>query len=236
MPIKNVFLSSTSKDLAEYHEAAYRAIERLDGYHCIRMEDFGARDSRVYDYCQAKVTECSLLVGIIGHLYGSCPEGKEKSYTEIEYDTAVSADISRLMFIAPEDFPLPASFREPQEKWDRQKIFRNRVSEDLIRSKFTSPDNLATEITTAIHNWERNQRPIRIPFQAPPLPEHFVPRPEDTKKLKDRLLNLSYKSSGVLVISAIHGLGGIGKTILATVLAHDSDVKDRFVMVYSGLH
>lgn len=228
MPIKKVFLSSTSKDLAEYREVAYKAVEGLDGYHCIRMEDFGARDCGIADFCSAKVIECDLFVGIVGHLHGSCPERSEKSYTELEYDAAVGAEISRLMFVAPEDFPLPASLRESQEKWDKQRIFRKRLGKDLIQSKFTSPDNLASEITSAIHNWEIQQRSVRIPFQAPPLPEHFIPRPEESKELKDRLLNFSCRSSGILVISAIHGLGGIGKTILATVLAHDPGVRNRF--------
>lgn len=54
MSIKTVFLSSTSKDLTQYREAAYRAIERLDGYHCVRMEDFGARNWRADAFCRAK--------------------------------------------------------------------------------------------------------------------------------------------------------------------------------------
>jgi hypothetical protein len=228
MPIKKVFLSSTSKDLKEYRDAAYRAIEGLDGYHCVRMEDFGSRDSDVEGFCRAKVIECNLYVGIVGHLHGDCPERSDKSYTEIEYDAAIGADISRLMFIAPDDFPLPANLIEPQEKHDKQEAFRRRIGNDQILSKFTTPENLVSEIKTAIHNWERKQRSKRVPFQAPPLPEHFIPRHEESKKLKDRLLSVSDKSSGILVISAIHGLGGIGKTILATVLAHDPDVKDRF--------
>lgn len=43
--MRTVFLSSTSKDLESYREAAYRAIEGLDGYRCVRMEDFGSRDA-----------------------------------------------------------------------------------------------------------------------------------------------------------------------------------------------
>lgn len=83
MPDKSVFLSSTAKDLKEYREAAYRAIEGLDGYHCVRMEDFGARDDISEDFCLSRVEECDLFVGIVGHLYGSCPNIREKSYAEL---------------------------------------------------------------------------------------------------------------------------------------------------------
>ncbi|MEM9272487.1 MAG: NB-ARC domain-containing protein [Cyanobacteria bacterium P01_F01_bin.143] len=67
-----------------------------------------------------------------------------------------------------------------------------------------------------------------IPFQAPPLPSHFVDRPEVSEDLKQRLLADLTNHSGTLVISAIQGLGGIGKTILAQALAHDPQVKERF--------
>ena len=55
-----------------------------------------------------------------------------------------------------------------------------------------------------------------IPFQMPAIPANFVPRPEHSNELKRRLLLEDV--SGVLVVSAIYGLGGIGKSVLATVL------------------
>ena len=66
------------------------------------------------------------------------------------------------------------------------------------------------------------------PFQVPPLPSHFVERPEVSQELKKRLLEKETNHSGTLVISAIHGLGGIGKTILAQALAYDRQVQERF--------
>ncbi|MBD2520022.1 hypothetical protein H6G93_34785, partial [Nostoc sp. FACHB-973] len=64
--------------------------------------------------------------------------------------------------------------------------------------------------------------------QPPPLPAHFVERPEYSNDLKTRLLNGSSSDSRTLVITAIHGLGSVGKSTLAAALAHDAEVQSRF--------
>jgi NB-ARC domain/APAF-1 helical domain len=61
-------------------------------------------------------------------------------------------------------------------------------------------------------------------FQAPPLPEYYVDRPEVSAYLKQRLLT----NSQTLVVSAIHGLGSVGKSTLAAALVHDSYVQEHF--------
>ncbi len=71
-------------------------------------------------------------------------------------------------------------------------------------------------------------RDYYAPFQAPPLPPYFVPRPEVSVRLKAQLLAENEHPSGALVISAIHGLGGIGKSTLAAAMARDPDVLARF--------
>ncbi|MHC4854264.1 MAG: DUF4062 domain-containing protein [Planctomycetota bacterium] len=152
MPVKTVFLSSTTRDLTQYRDAAYKAIEGLDGYHCVRMEDFGARDWAADDFCRAKVAECDLFVGVVGHLYGSCAEGSELSYTEQEYAAAIAVEVPRLMFIATEDISLPMNLRESDDKWERQQAFRQRVSQALIRDTFSSPEGLARRVVQAVRN------------------------------------------------------------------------------------
>jgi len=68
---------------------------------------------------------------------------------------------------------------------------------------------------------------LRVPFQAPLLSENFVERPEVKDEVKSHFLN-SNNPKGILAITALQGLGGIGKTTLATVLAHDEEIKNRF--------
>ncbi|BAY20505.1 NB-ARC domain-containing protein [Calothrix sp. NIES-2100] len=62
-------------------------------------------------------------------------------------------------------------------------------------------------------------------FQAPPLPTHFVERPEYSDDLKTRLLT---EDNRTLVITAIHGLGSVGKSTLAAALAVDAEIQTRF--------
>ncbi|MDF5739184.1 MULTISPECIES: NB-ARC domain-containing protein [unclassified Nostoc] len=64
-------------------------------------------------------------------------------------------------------------------------------------------------------------------FQAPPLPEHFVKRPEYSDVLKTRLL-ASSSGNHTLVITAIHGLGSVGKSTIAAALAHNAEIQTRF--------
>ena len=64
--------------------------------------------------------------------------------------------------------------------------------------------------------------------QAPPVPDYFVPRPEFSDLVRDRLLSDEIGEPGTLVVSAIQGLGGIGKSVLAADLARQTQVRSRF--------
>ena len=157
--MRKVFLSSTCKDLAEHRQAVCDAIEGLDGYYCTRMETFGARDWESADFCQQKVGECELFVGVLGHLYGSCPRGSDQSYTEYEYETAVRLGRSCLMFVALDNIGLPVNLREPDAMWQRQNTFRERVCQEQVRDTFATPQDLALKVIKAIRNWELEQQP-----------------------------------------------------------------------------
>jgi hypothetical protein len=158
--VRTVFLSSTGADLRAYREAAFAAIQNLDGWKCVRMEDFGARDRDVDGFCIAKVKECDLFVGIIGHRFGDEPADSTESYTQREYRAAVDASKPRLLFLAPDDFAVPANLREPEWKLDAQDAFRKELTgnkDRIVSIGFTNPDNLARQIIAAIRNWEHEQ-------------------------------------------------------------------------------
>ena len=61
---------------------------------------------------------------------------------------------------------------------------------------------------------------------APPLPRNYVPRPEEVAAMRDALLSDS--PSRTIAVTAVHGMGGIGKTVLAQALCHDEVVQQAF--------
>jgi hypothetical protein len=134
--VKKVFLSSTYKDLTEHRKAIMEAIERLDDYKCVWMEWFGARDKGALASCRQKVAECQVFVGLIGHLYGSCPPDREESYTVCEYDVAQEFGKPCLMFLSKANSPIDADLIEPDESRKKQSAFRVRVSAVRTRDSF----------------------------------------------------------------------------------------------------
>ncbi|WP_322745543.1 NB-ARC domain-containing protein [Plectonema radiosum] len=85
--------------------------------------------------------------------------------------------------------------------------------------------NIETVNQSITINNSSNANTLRLKvFQAPPTPEYYVDRPEISRDLKQRLL----ADGGTLVISAIHGLGSVGKSTLAAALAHDADIQKHF--------
>ncbi|MBE8989192.1 NB-ARC domain-containing protein, partial [Nostoc sp. LEGE 12450] len=59
------------------------------------------------------------------------------------------------------------------------------------------------------------------------MPSYYVDRPEYSQDLKTRLLAQS-NDVRTLVVTAIHGLGSVGKSTLAMALAHDQEVQAHF--------
>ncbi|WP_250566006.1 AAA-like domain-containing protein, partial [Adonisia turfae] len=92
---------------------------------------------------------------------------------------------------------------------------------------FTGSGN-TINITTGFSKSDgQSTRNLGVPRQVPPLPSHFVERIEHQTAIKQLLVCEDAKLD-TLVVSAIYGLGGIGKSVLASKLAHDPEIQARF--------
>ncbi len=90
-----VFISSTFEDLREERQAAVEAILKA-GHIPAGMELFTAGDQSQMDVIRRWIDESDIFMLILGGRYGSIEPKSRKSYTELEYDHALS--ISKTLF------------------------------------------------------------------------------------------------------------------------------------------
>ncbi len=73
--------------------------------------------------------------------------------------------------------------------------------------------------------------PIARLYNLPNLPPKFLPRPEELAGIKQKLLGDESQKLvriGVSPPVLVHGMGGIGKTVLAAAVGQEEEVRRRF--------
>src|SRR5215467_6146255 len=63
---------------------------------------------------------------------------------------------------------------------------------------------------------------------VPPLPANVVPRPEALDALREKVLARQGQQSYTIALTAVEGMGGIGKTVLAQMLCRDERIRKAF--------
>ncbi len=223
--LNTVFLSSTAIDLAAYRDKVYRAIEGL-GFHCVRMEDFGARDTSSAEFCRQKIAECDLFVCLVGLCYGSTSPDSGLSYTYQEYQAADDARIPSFIFVSTDNYFYPGYYHEPDAQWQKQQDFRKQIDTKSLRDTFSEPHELAAKVVQAISNWVREHQESvpALLSTIQPQPYHNLPQPDYTtfvgrqRELEWLHQHLSPGDRAWQMVIA--GIGGVGKSSLALVIAH----------------
>ena len=105
MSIKyQIFVSSTYDDLRDEREQVLKATLEM-GHIPVGMEMFSAADEEQWKIITRHINECDYYVVIVAHRYGSVADGI--SYTEKEYDYAISKGIPVLGFIIEDEAMWP---------------------------------------------------------------------------------------------------------------------------------
>jgi hypothetical protein len=225
-----IYISSTYSDLKDHREAVYRALRRMR-YDVIAMEDYVAADQRPLDKCLEDVAGCDLYVGIFARRYGYVPPDQEKSITELEFRQAVKEGKPCLLFLLDEEVSWPPSLKDAVtgdgECGARINALREELKRDYTVAFFKNPDHLAAKVSTAVSVWASKQGPTRFDFyEHVHLPSKYVPRPELLAEVRRELLATG--ESGMALTSALHGMGGIGKTVVARALCEDEEIQSHF--------
>lgn len=143
----SVFISSTYKDLAACRAEVEKQLIGLE--QAVKgMEYFGSSSDTPLDVCKKKLSECKLMILLIGVSYGSIEPSSGKSYTELEYDYATEIGIPILVYEADLNsasvgIPLDSVDYVNKERLDNFKLI---VENQRLVSKFTSIDDLGKRI------------------------------------------------------------------------------------------
>lgn len=137
-----VFVSSTFTDLEEERKRIIQTLMEMD---CIPagMELFPAADEEQWDFIKKVIDDCDYYLLLIGGRYGSLsPEGI--SYTEMEYDYAVSKSMKVIALVHGEPNNLPQIKCEKDSKLQNKlEKFREKVCTGRLVKFWTNKDQVA---------------------------------------------------------------------------------------------
>jgi tetratricopeptide (TPR) repeat protein len=216
--MKTVFISSTSRDLAEYRAAAIEICLRM-GYTPIAMEYFSAMPVGATKGSLQKLDTADLYVGIFAHRYGYIEDPADgRSVTEIEYDYAGTRGLDRLCFVVDPKHPWAPEFTD-HDNHDKLKAFKERIGK-LIRAEFTTVDNFSKLLMQALTEWKdaNPDRPGSVEAVFAATADAVPDKPKVLFGRDDLLRDVTaLLTTGERVL--LQGFGGEGKTALAATLA-----------------
>ena len=138
-----VFVSSTYDDLQEERKAVMESLLQMNCFP-VGMEYFNAADESQWEVIKQLIDECDYYVLIIAGRYGSIEESTDKSYTQKEFEYAVSKGVPIISFLHKDPNSLPKSKTE-QERESEEKLdaFKEDVKKRLCKF-WTNSDQLAS--------------------------------------------------------------------------------------------
>ena len=186
-----VFVSSTYMDL---HEERKKAIDILLMADCIPagMEAFVATDLEQFEVIKKVIDLCDYYVLIIGKKYGSVNPDTGISYTEMEYDYAISKGIPVLVFALDSSVELPPEKCESDAvKAEKLQAFRDKAMTNRLATVWKTVEELTGALAIAIMKakteiarpgWQRG-----TDYDEASLRRNIMSLDEENKKLKAEL-------------------------------------------------
>ena len=223
-----VMISSTSDDLESCRRTAIEVCDCLDGIESIPMERFGPESCKSIDLCLRKVEEADIYLGIIAHRYGSIPEGEDRSFTEMEYDHAMSLGKPVFIFMVDERVPWFPHLMDHGVLKEKLENFKAKLRKNHAIEKFSNSQNSRDQLLILLPQWrdkllkpeveEEDLYHIPTPpdpyVSLPPIPQtKMVSRRNELDLLTDWLRNPDGELSKIRVLNIV-AMGGMGKSTL----------------------
>ena len=172
--VMDIFLSSTSKDLAPCRDRVREMIDRM-ALVSVAMETFGARPTKPLAACREDVERADALIVLVGHRYGWTPSKKDggdarRSITWWEVKWALDSGKPVFAFLVDPDAEWSAEREQDRlltATSDAQVLeigravqglgrFRQFLETETTREVFSNVDNLGGLVATSLHRWILN--------------------------------------------------------------------------------
>jgi hypothetical protein len=192
-PIFRIFVSSTAVDLRDYRDKVRDAVLRLESLP-MAMETFSAMAAHPAGECMRMAAEADAVICVVAHRYGYVPPKElggdgERSITWLEVDAAKRAGKPVFVFVVDPkaiwtepkeqdrlDSEPPEKVAEIVKAVQKLKEFKTYLQSEYTRSTFSSADELAKLVTSALANYVSRPRPSPPSAPAPArtgLPDYF---------------------------------------------------------------
>lgn len=147
--MKKIFVSSTYTDLIPHRKSIWKLLKNYNA-EITGMEEFGARSSAPLETCITYAEECDIYIGIIGMRYGSIEKKSRKSFTQIEYETAIKNNKEILIYLIDEINGLVKPINIDFENYRELQSFKNRLRREHTVDSFKNAKKLAEKINKRI--------------------------------------------------------------------------------------
>lgn len=145
-----VFVSSTYEDLKQERSAVIAALLKA-GFIPTGMEYFTATSKTQWEVIEEIIPQCDYYIVIVAGKYGSIEPVSGISYTEKEYDLAISSGVPAIGFLFKDISKLTfENVEEKEEVRTKLNAFREKVKKHLC-DFWTNKDNLANVVTNSLN-------------------------------------------------------------------------------------
>lgn len=168
-----IFISSTYNDLIEERQKVIQAILKLYEFP-IGMEMFHADNEEQWNQIKNTIDMSDYYILIMGRYCGTLIQSEGISYTEKEYNYALSKGIPVLSFVIKDTAKKESYGSESSKQQRAYKKFKDKVLQ-LPCDFWTNADELASQVTTALsRKFNENNRNGWVPYNPSAI---IVPMP-----------------------------------------------------------